>query len=78
MGVATAGVGVVACGALAGAVGNAVSYAITAAQTGQFSRSGLGKTALAGAAIGGLTGGLQQRMPVPGRTGTFPVGPRPA
>jgi hypothetical protein len=31
--------------ALAGAVGNAASYGITAAQTGKFSRSGLAKSA---------------------------------
>ncbi|HEV2370630.1 MAG TPA: LamG-like jellyroll fold domain-containing protein [Streptosporangiaceae bacterium] len=62
LGGATAGVGAVAgapvCGALAGAVGNAVSYGVTAAQTGKFSWGDLGKTALIGAVAGGVTGGL--------------------
>jgi RHS repeat-associated protein len=65
LGVTTAGVGAVAgaaaCGALAGAAGNAVSYGITAAQTGHFSWTGLASSidtgAIAGAA-GGLAGGL--------------------
>jgi hypothetical protein len=50
--------GAVACGALAGAAGGAVSYAVTAAQTGHFSVGGLGKAVLGGAVMGGLTAGL--------------------
>ena len=60
LGVATGGIGAVAgaaaCGALAGAAGNAVSYGITAAQTGKFSWSALGKSALSGAEAGAVTG----------------------
>jgi len=65
LGVATGGVGALAgaaaCGALAGAAGNAVSYGITAAQTGDFSWTGLTDSAATGAlagAVGGLAGGL--------------------
>jgi RHS repeat-associated protein len=65
LGVATAGVGAIAgaaaCGALSGAVGNAVSYGITAAQTGRFSWTGLAGSAATGAvagAAGMLVGGL--------------------
>ena len=64
LGGATGGVGAVAgasaCGALAGAAGNAVSYGITAAQTGSFSWAGLGETALEGAAVGALAGGAAE------------------
>jgi RHS repeat-associated protein len=56
LGAVTAGVGVVACGALAGAIGNAVSYGITAAQNHDFSWSGLLKTAAVGAIAGALGG----------------------
>jgi RHS repeat-associated protein len=62
IGIITAGAGSVVgeplCGALSGAVGNAVSYGITAAQTGKFSWAALGKTTLTGAIVGGLTGGI--------------------
>ena len=62
LGIATGGIGAVAgaaaCGALAGAAGNAVSYGITAAQTGKFSWSGFGESVLKGAATGALAGGL--------------------
>ena len=62
LGVATAGVGAVAgaaaCGTLAGAVGNAVSYGITAAQHHDFSWSGLATSAAEGAAAGALGGAL--------------------
>jgi hypothetical protein len=62
LGIPSLGVGAVAgapaCGALAGAAGNAVSYGITAAQTGKFSWTGLAETTLTGAAIGGLSMGL--------------------
>jgi RHS repeat-associated protein len=65
LGVATGGVGAVAgavaCGALAGAAGNAVSYGITAAQTGNFSLTGLASSIATGAivgAAGGFVGGL--------------------
>ena len=65
LGVATAGVGAIAgaaaCGALSGAVGNAVAYGITAAQTGHFSWTGLATSAATGAvagAAGMLVGGL--------------------
>jgi len=54
-------IGATACGALAGAVGGAVGYAVGAAQSGNFSWSGLGKAALVGGiagAAGGLLGGL--------------------
>ncbi|HEY6312254.1 MAG TPA: RHS repeat-associated core domain-containing protein [Streptosporangiaceae bacterium] len=54
----TAGAGTIGCAAAAGAVGNAVSYAITAAQTGKFSWTGLAQSALTGAAAGALTAGL--------------------
>ena len=57
---ATEGVGTIGCAALAGAAGNAVSYAITAAQTGKFSWSGLGQAALTGAVTGALTGGIAE------------------
>ena len=50
--------GAIVCGALAGAVGGAVSYGITAAQTGKFSLAGLAESAGVGALAGGLTGGL--------------------
>jgi RHS repeat-associated protein len=52
--------GAVACGALAGAAGNAVGYGITAAQTGKFSLSGLAGSVDSGAvsgALGGFLGG---------------------
>ena len=52
----TAGAGSLGCAALSGAVSSAVSYGITAAQTGKFSWSGLGKAALTGA-VSGLAGG---------------------
>ena len=58
LGVATAGVGTIACGALAGAVGSAVSYGITAAQTGHFSWAGLGVSVLTGALAGAAGAGL--------------------
>ncbi len=61
LGIATGGVGAiagaVACGALAGAAGNAVSYGITAAQTGKFSLSGLAESTAMGALAGGLIAG---------------------
>ncbi|HEY4867306.1 MAG TPA: RHS repeat-associated core domain-containing protein, partial [Candidatus Dormibacteraeota bacterium] len=50
--------GAIACGALAGAAGNAVSYGITAAQTGKFSLTGLVTSVAGGAVIGGLSMGL--------------------
>jgi hypothetical protein len=50
--------GAVACGALAGAVGSAASYGITAAQSGRFSWSGLGESVAAGAVTGALAMGL--------------------
>ena len=52
--------GAVACGALAGAVGGAVSYGITAAQTGKFSLAGLGESVLGWRwpVAGGLTMGV--------------------
>jgi large repetitive protein len=57
LGIPTGGVGAVAgaavCGALAGAVGNSVSYGITAAQTGKFSWSGLAASAASGGGGGG-------------------------
>ena len=56
----TAGAGTIGCAAIAGAAGNAVSYAITAAQTGKFSWSGLGESVLTGAAVGALSGGLAE------------------
>ncbi|HEY2448289.1 MAG TPA: LamG-like jellyroll fold domain-containing protein, partial [Mycobacterium sp.] len=56
----TAGAGTIGCAAIAGAAGNAVSYAITAAQTGHFSWSGLGEAALTGAVVGALSGGLAE------------------
>ena len=52
----TAGAGSLGCAVLAGAAASAVSYGITAAQTGKFSWSGLGKAALTGA-VSGLAGG---------------------
>src|SRR6185437_101357 len=52
----TVGAGSLGCAALSGAVSSAVSYGITAAQTGKFSWSGLGKAALTGA-VSGLAGG---------------------
>jgi large repetitive protein len=62
--VATGGVGAVAgavaCGELSGAAGNAVGYGITAAQTGNFSLSGLAGSVNSGAisgALGGFLGG---------------------
>lgn len=57
----TAGIGSVGCGAIAGAVGSAVSYGITAAQSGHFSWSGLGEPVAEGAlegAVGGEAGEL--------------------
>ena len=54
LGALTGGVGAVvgseACGALAGAAGSAVSYGITAAQTGKFSWSGLAESRATGQA----------------------------
>jgi RHS repeat-associated protein len=62
LGIASGGIGAIAgaaaCGELAGAAGNAVSYGITAAQTGKFSWSGLLKTTAQGAVEGALAGGL--------------------
>jgi hypothetical protein len=57
----TAGIGTIGCGAIAGAIGAAVSYGITAAQSGHFSWSALGKATLVGAvtgAVGGFLGAL--------------------
>jgi large repetitive protein len=57
--------GATACGALAGAVGNAVSYGITAAQHHDFSWSGLAKSAATGAvtgALGGFLGGAASEV----------------
>jgi RHS repeat-associated protein len=50
--------GAIACGALAGAVGNAVSYAASTAKSGKFSWSDMGKTAITGAAVGAAGGVL--------------------
>jgi RHS repeat-associated protein len=52
----TAGVGTIGCAALSGAAAGAVSYGISAAQSGRFSWSGLGKAAVSGA-VSGLAGG---------------------
>jgi hypothetical protein len=65
VGVATGGAGAVACGELAGAVGNAVGYGMTAAQTGKFSLSGLAGSINSGAvsgALGGFLGGVGGRV----------------
>jgi hypothetical protein len=59
LGVVSAGVGAVACGALAGAVGSAVSYGTTAAQKGKFSWSGLGESVAAGAVTDTASGLLE-------------------
>jgi RHS repeat-associated protein len=58
----TVGAGSLGCAALSGAVSSAVSYGITAAQTGKFSWSGLGKATLTGAAEGLAFGGLGKAL----------------
>ena len=58
----TSGLGSVGCGAIAGAVGSAVSYGITAAQSGHFSWSGLGETVAEGAIEGAAGGELGELM----------------
>jgi hypothetical protein len=55
LGAATAGAATPVCGALAGAAGSAAGYAVTAAQTGKFSWTGLGEAAGTGA-LAGLVG----------------------
>jgi RHS repeat-associated protein len=55
---ATVGVGTIGCAALAGAASNMASYAVTAAQTGRFSVTGLLMSGVTGAVTGALTAGL--------------------
>jgi RHS repeat-associated protein len=62
----TAGAGTLACAAASGAAANAVSYAISAAQSHSFSWSGLGKSALAGAAEGAAGGALGEALSAAG------------
>ena len=55
---ATLGVGTVGCAALAGAAAGMASYAVTAAQAGRFSVTGLLMAGVTGALTGALTAGL--------------------